>query len=182
MLKQWIEQLLLAVLQEFPDWLHEQVFAKVSLAYVVAYTTLLGATLSPVVIWLETYIWFDVAYLLVLTALLVIDAVFHLWADYEAYGLGDYTWDRIYRRFILTLLLAIALNMVATYPVNGEPNVLFAWMVPVSRALIVGRLALSLFTNSSRLGVLHPPKWLLERLSDFNAQCQPRQTPPSHGH
>jgi hypothetical protein len=131
---------------------------------------MIGCFISPIIIFLQKYVFDDWHFVLNMLIVIFIDTCFgFIWA-YKRGRINSHDFGKVLSKVLTYMLLLVAVHNVSHFQVNGKVNVFLTWLDSVVYATIMAREMLSIFEKTALLGYFKPPKWIIGRLSMLNEQ------------
>lgn len=129
----------------------------------------LGWVLSPVVWFVNRYLFNDWEFFITLCVVVLVDTLLGVWCAWRASEVSSRGFGRIIQKLGFYFLFLVATHALAQHRVQGEVNSLLTWVDSWCYAILLVREFLSILEKSAKLGLFHPPAWLLKRLAVFHA-------------
>ena len=132
------------------------------------YPLLVAIPLSPIVDWIEKYIFRDWEFLKFLVVLIVIDTlvswVFHLTKkDFSSKGFAMI----ITKLFVYSCLLIVA-HVLGGYTIDGQITTTFTWFRSLMSTALIVRESVSIVENAGKISPNLVPSWVRKYLRDFD--------------
>ena len=130
---------------------------------------LLGAVLTPVLVFVEKYLFNDWNFLGSLGMLILVDTVFGVQHHWQAHTISSRAFSRLFTKAGIYLGLLVLTHHLTGYQVQGEVNGVFSsWFAKFMYACMMAREALSILEHIKELEPRLVPKVLLKRLALFS--------------
>ena len=132
------------------------------------YPLLVAIPLSPIVDWIEKYIFRDWEFLKFLVVLIVIDTlvswVFHLRKkDFSSKGFAMI----MTKLFVYSCLLIVA-HVLGRYTIDGQVTTTFTWFRSLMSTALIVRESVSIVENAGKISPNLVPSWIRKYLRDFD--------------
>lgn len=132
------------------------------------YPLFFAIPLTPIVNWIEKYIFHDWEFVKYLIIMICIDTliswIYHIkQKDFSSKGFGMI----FIKLFSYFSLLSMA-HVLSSYTVNGNPSDTFSWINSLICTSLLIREAISVVENVSKLNPSFVPVWLRKVLNDFD--------------
>lgn len=141
------------------------------------YLAIFGHALSPVVQFVEKFLWNDWDFVVSLAVMVTLDTICGLWRAWREGSISSKALGRVFIKIIVYAIVLIAVHSLTNFTVHGERNSIIAAIIPYFDAVCYGsimiREALSIVENLSKLGHKVLPNFILKRLTDFDENGLP---------
>lgn len=132
------------------------------------YPILIALPLSPIVDWIEKYIFKDWEFLKFLVVLIIVDTliswVFHLkQKDFSSKGFGMI----LTKIFVYGCLLIVA-HVLGEYTIDGHTTTTFTWFRSLMSTALIVRESISIVENSGKINPNLVPVWVRKYLREFD--------------
>ena len=132
------------------------------------YPILIALPLSPIVDWIEKYIFKDWEFLKFLVVLIIVDTliswVFHLKKkDFSSKGFGMI----LTKIFVYGCLLIVA-HVLGEYTIDGQTTTTFTWFRSLMSTALIVRESISIVENSGKINPSLVPVWVRKYLREFD--------------
>lgn len=132
------------------------------------YPILIALPLSPIVDWIEKYIFKDWEFLKFLVVLIIVDTliswVFHLkQKDFSSKGFGMI----LTKIFVYGCLLIVA-HVLGEYTIDGQTTTTFTWFRSLMCTALIVRESISIVENSGKINPSLVPVWVRKYLREFD--------------
>lgn len=128
----------------------------------------LSIIFSPLIAFLETYVFDDWEFLLFLLILITGDTILGFINAWQKHLLHSKGFGQILWKLFAYCSVLIVTHVLTHYRVDGVQNYIFLWFDDTAYAAMVLREAISILEN---IGLIYPglvPKWILSRLKQMN--------------
>lgn len=127
-----------------------------------------SALLTPLIGWLESYMFCDwefVRFLAILVAGDTFLGFIKAWKDHKLHSRG---FAQIFLKLISYMSILILTHVLTHYKVHGDPSKIFIWFDDMAYAAMIVREAISILENIAGIYPQAVPGWLLKRLKEFD--------------
>jgi toxin secretion/phage lysis holin len=133
------------------------------------YTWLVSSiSITPLISYLETYIFCDWEFLQFLVILIAIDTILGISRSFRYREIHSGGFARIFLKMAAYMTILILSHVLTNYTVGGTPNIMFLWFDDMAYAAIIIREAISILENVAAIYPQGVPEWLLKRLKEFD--------------
>lgn len=131
----------------------------------------LGWSFAPLLLYLKEHMFHDEDFIFSLFVVIGVDTLLGVWKAWARKEISSSGFGQVITKLLVYLLVLIAVWQIT----RGSTNMLMGWIESAVYGMIMARELLSILENAAALGVLAPPKWLLQRLKQFddNGQFNP---------
>lgn len=129
---------------------------------------LVAIPLSPIIDWIEKYIYKDWEFLKFLVVLIVIDTIiswiYHIiHKDFSSKGFG-----MILIKLIIYGALLVIAHVLGNYTIDGQTTTTFTWFRSLMCTALLVRESISIIENIGKLNANLVPLWIRKYLKDFD--------------
>lgn len=125
----------------------------------------LAVVLTPVLVFVERYLFNDWNFLGSLGVLILVDTVFGVQHHWVKHTISSWGFSRFFLKGIIYMGLLVLTHVLTSYQVHGKPQVLFAWFDTFMYSCMMAREALSILEHITYIEPRLVPKALLKRLA-----------------
>lgn len=130
--------------------------------------TLASATFATLQQAFAKYIFNAWEFAAFLAVMVVIDTATGVWAAYKNNDLCSSPFGKVFTKVVLYALFLVVLHGLANFADNETSRTVFAWLNSVGFAALIGREALSVVENITKIKPDLLPGFIRKRLRDFN--------------
>jgi phage-related holin len=132
------------------------------------YPLLMAIPLSPIVDWIEKYMFKDWEFVKYLIVLITIDTIvswtYHLiHKDFSSKGFA-----MIFMKLLVYTSLLIVAHVLGSFTIDGQPNNTFTWFRSLMCTALLVREAISIVENVGKINPELVPVWIRKYLKDFD--------------
>lgn len=124
-----------------------------------------AVVLTPVLVFVEKYLFKDWHFLGSLCVLIMVDTVFGVQHHWRAHSISSRAFSRLFTKCSIYLGLLVLTHQMTTYQVAGEPNGVFTWFDSFMYAAMMAREAVSILEHMDGLVPGLIPQVLRKRLA-----------------
>lgn len=124
-----------------------------------------GVVLTPVLVFIERYLFNDWNFLGSLGVLIVVDTVFGVQHHWVKHTISSRAFSRLFTKCGIYVGLLVLTHVLTTFQVHGKPQVLFAWFDTFMYSCMMAREGLSILEHVAIIEPRLVPKALLKRLA-----------------
>lgn len=124
----------------------------------------LGWSLAPLLLFFKANFFHDEQFIFSLFVVIGVDTLLGVWKAWQRKEISSSGLGRVFKKLAVYLLVLIAVWQIT----RGSTSLIMGWIEMGLYGAIMVREVLSIFENAAALGVLTPPKWLLQRLKQFD--------------
>jgi phage-related holin len=125
----------------------------------------LGVVLTPVLGFIEKYLFNDWNFLSSLGVLILVDTVFGVQHHWVQHSISSRAFSRLFTKCGIYLGLLVLTHVLTTYQVQGKPQILFAWFDTFMYSCMMAREGLSILEHIAGIEPRLVPNALLKRLA-----------------
>jgi len=129
---------------------------------------MLSLTLTPIIAFLETFIFDDWEFVQFLAILVAGDTILGFIRSFKFHQVSSKGFGQIILKLLSYMSLLILAHVLTHYKVQGSPSYLFLWFDDMVYAVIIVREAISILENMASIYPQCIPDWLLKRLKEFD--------------
>lgn len=124
-----------------------------------------GVVLTPVLVFIERYLFDDWNFLSSLGVLILVDTVFGVQHHWVKHTISSRAFSRLFTKCGIYLGLLVLTHVLTHYQVQGKPQILFAWFDTFMYSCMMAREGLSILEHIAYIEPRLVPKALLKRLA-----------------
>lgn len=124
--------------------------------------------LSPVVLFIEKYVFADWQFFRFLMVLVTVDTILGIWKHWIRGSISSRGFGMLIQKLILYLFFLILVHIVSHFTVEGFKNDFFGWFTSFGYSAIIVRESISII---EKMGIIRPgliPLWILKRLQQYD--------------
>lgn len=130
-----------------------------------AFSVRLALLLTPVLLFIERYLFNDWHFLGSLCVLIMVDTIFGVQRNWVAHSISSRAFSRLFTKASIYLGLLVMTHQLTTYQVHGEVNGVFGWFDTFIYSCMMAREAVSILEHMACIAPQLVPKGLLKRLA-----------------
>lgn len=124
-----------------------------------------AVVLTPLLVFVEKYLFNDWQFLGSLCVLIVVDTVFGVQHHWREHSISSRAFSRLFTKAGIYLGLLVLTHQLTTYQVHGKPQVLFSWFDTFMYSCMMAREGLSILEHIAGIEPRLVPRALLKRLA-----------------
>lgn len=125
-------------------------------------------TVSPIVSYIEKYIFSDWDFFNFLMVLVIIDTILGVWKHMVNETLSSKGFGVFFNKVATYLVMLVLCHVMANFTIEGKPSLVFSWMPHVIYSAIVVKEAISFIENIGAINPKWVPTSVLKRLKEFD--------------
>jgi len=124
-----------------------------------------AVVLTPVLIFIERYLFNDWNFLAYLGVLIAVDTIFGVQHHWVKHSISSRAFSRLFTKCGIYVGLLVLTHVLTSFQVHGKPQVLFAWFDTFMYSCMMAREGLSILEHIAFIEPRLVPKALLKRLA-----------------
>jgi toxin secretion/phage lysis holin len=125
---------------------------------------LYSMALTPIIAFIETYLFQDWQFLKFLLILIVLDTVLGLINSWKKRQVSSYGFGKLITKLVLYLFFLVLIHVLCHFTVAGAQTHLFDWLNTLACSAIMLRESISILENLALINKKIIPTWVLDRL------------------
>jgi len=123
---------------------------------------------SFVIMIIDKYIFNDWEFIAMLTVLIALDTALGFYLAYKNKKVSSEGFAKLFTKLIVYMVMLICSHSATHMKANGSEIIILGWLDSVIYSGIVVREILSLFEKCAYINDSLVPKWILDRLKQYN--------------
>lgn len=124
-----------------------------------------AVVLTPVLVFIERYLFNDWNFVAYLGVLVAVDTVFGVQHHWVKHSVSSRAFSRLFTKCGIYLGLLVLTHVLTSFQVHGKPQILFAWFDTFMYSCMMAREGLSILEHVAFIEPRLVPKALLKRLA-----------------
>ena len=131
-----------------------------------------SVALTPLVNFLECYVFNDWDFMRFMIILIVIDSILGFWRALKANSISSKGFGMIFKKLFVYMSLLILSHVLVNFTIEGEQSLIFLWFDDLVYSAILLRESISILEN---IAIIYPnviSDKILEKLKDFELNAK----------
>lgn len=125
----------------------------------------LAVVLTPVLVFIERYLFNDWNFLGSLGVLILVDTIFGVQHHWVKHTISSWGFSRLFLKGFIYMGLLVLTHVLTSFQVHGKPQLLFAWFDTFMYSCMMAREGLSILEHIAYIEPRLVPRALLKRLA-----------------